>query len=150
MIVLGKLLTHLGLRSYPPLNDLLAIAADSDEVKSKLALTFLTDNFNSYYKDSYHASNIKLAFLPCVGTEGTRAQPSECFTNASCAIMGFHILQPAWSHHADKLGVQAFPQPDQLLHRLKEQPPKSSSEARSIFEFLASHQSSKLFLHKTL
>ncbi|KAI8054684.1 hypothetical protein BDF22DRAFT_654812 [Syncephalis plumigaleata] len=128
----GKLLVHLGLRTYPPLNDLLAIAADSDDVKSKLALTFLTGNFNSYYKDSYHASKIKLALLPCVGTENTRARPSECFTNASCAIMGFHILQPAWSHHADKLGVRAFPQPDQLLDRLKEKPPKSASEAQSM------------------
>ncbi|RKP26067.1 hypothetical protein SYNPS1DRAFT_14733 [Syncephalis pseudoplumigaleata] len=143
----GKLLVHLGLQSYPPLNDLLAIAAGEDEARSKLALTFLTGNFNSYYKDDYHADKITVAFLPCVGDGSVRARPADCFTNASCAIMGFHILQPAWCHYADKLGVRAFPQSDKLVLRLKERPPTSASEARAIFEFLASRQSELSRLH---
>ncbi|KAI9598971.1 hypothetical protein BDF19DRAFT_410365 [Syncephalis fuscata] len=137
----GKLLIFLGLNSYPPLDELLKIAATDDMNKQKLALNFLTGNFNSYYRDAYQPTKIKTAFLPCANGVNIRACPQDCFTDPSCAIMGFNVLMPEWRSHADKLGIRSFPTSEQLLNRLREQPPKTDKEAQVLFEFLATQQS---------
>jgi Protein of unknown function (DUF3684) len=61
----GKLLLELGLRTHPPLNDLLWLAAyHSDKVVHGKALSYLIDNFKTYYRDEYNPSRIFMAFLP--------------------------------------------------------------------------------------
>ncbi|RKP10023.1 hypothetical protein THASP1DRAFT_22221 [Thamnocephalis sphaerospora] len=145
----GSMLQFLGLRTYPPLDELLKIATHSDAARRAAALEFFTGNFNSYYREQYRPKSIKTAFLPCADDANALATPTECFIEPACATMGFHVLRPDLRQHADKFGVEPYPKAHQLIGHLTRLPPTSHASARVTFEFLAEFSSNDIGALKT-
>ena len=63
----AKFLFKLGLRRYPPLSDLIALAANSDEKIRTAALKYLVDNFPTRYANEYNPNAVAhIAFIPAI------------------------------------------------------------------------------------
>ncbi|RUS32742.1 hypothetical protein BC938DRAFT_474458 [Jimgerdemannia flammicorona] len=136
----AKYLLSLGLRSHPPLDTLLALAAHtSDKQLRAKAITYFIEHFKQAYESSYDGSKVSVAFLPT--TDGkTLTTPMDCFTNSACAILGFNILHPELKPNANKFGVAENPPRQKLMQRLLANPPRDHEKAKAIFEYLASRQ----------
>lgn len=138
---LAKYLATLGLRSHPPLDTLLALAAPATTDKSlrSKAITYFIENFKTAYQGTYDPSKITIAFLPTTDSK-IFATPQDCFTNPACAVLGFNVLHPELKSNADKFGVAENPPRQKLLQRLLTDPPRDHSKAKTIFEYLGSRQ----------
>ncbi|PKY19450.1 hypothetical protein RhiirB3_432504 [Rhizophagus irregularis] len=137
----GKFLIKLGLREYPTLEKILELAAPPTDLKIReKALKYFIDNFDKNYFNSYRSSPVvNIAFLPCSEPD-VYAKPSECFINPECEIMNFKVIHQDLKFKVGKLGVCQDPNREELLIRLKENPPKDKIDAEKIFEYLTSQQ----------
>jgi hypothetical protein len=71
MNIIAKFMFELGLKRYPPLETILALAGSADIDKRAAALKYFMENHNTRYT-SYQASAFKhLAFIPAIKPDGT-------------------------------------------------------------------------------
>ena len=139
----ARFVFDLGLRRYPPLETVLELASSSsnDALRSK-ALSFFFDKFHAHYAKQYTIFRAeKYAFVPArLPNDNTMVlrKPTEVFTNAEAAVMGFYVAGPE-INLADlpKLGLRSNPTANQLIGRLVNAPTKDEAQARKIFEYLA-------------
>jgi hypothetical protein len=52
----------------------------------------------------------------------------------------FKVIRQDLKSQVEKFGVQQHPNPEKLLNKLKEEPPKDEDEAKKVFEYLESQQ----------
>ncbi|KAJ5033403.1 uncharacterized protein L3040_008520 [Drepanopeziza brunnea f. sp. 'multigermtubi'] len=134
----GRFLTHLGLRSYPAVPELIDLmASEEPEMRSK-SMTYFVSNHHlkGYGAFDLHQSNKK--FLPLYGERDRLVSPSECFTNERCKVLGFSILSRGLVPHANKFGVAMDPPISHCITRLTSNPPKTQSEASALFGYFTS------------
>jgi len=130
----------LGLREHPSLETIIKIAAPStDREIREMALKYFIDNFDKIYSEFYDAGIVNVAFLLCSNST-IYAKHKECFVNDKCTIMDFKTLREDLRSKAGKLGVRQHPNHEELVKRLKENPPRYESEAREVFEYLKSQR----------
>ncbi|KAI8803502.1 hypothetical protein BJ742DRAFT_828538 [Cladochytrium replicatum] len=135
----AKFLMKIGLNAFVPLESLLDIIAKAPSPAQRMkTINYLVDNLRTTYIKSYRPGSVNQAFLPT--TDGSLAKPSECFSTPGCAILGFKILVPDLKEVGEKLGVASNPPPRALVSALLSSPP-TLSNAKEIFEYLASRQS---------
>ncbi|CAH1769260.1 12012_t:CDS:2, partial [Entrophospora sp. SA101] len=135
----GKFILKLGLREYPPLDEILKLASNSP-IRQK-AFEYFLDNFRDKYAKDYDARSINVPFLPCMDPN-VYSEPSKCFFNPECAIMGFNVLRKDLRCRAEELGVEQYPNYLQLSDKLIKEPPENEEKAKLVFEFLFSCTSS--------
>ena len=139
----GKFLTHLGLRAFPSVKELIAVAVDAVKsgnlVLRDRALKYMVER---YYQNSYVAQESVASTIPYLPLQGGdpshMALPSQCFTNENATIMGFPLLRNDLRSHAAKFGVQANPPILECVQRLVKNPPETKHRAREVFEYFAS------------
>ncbi|CAJ0634587.1 2131_t:CDS:10 [Entrophospora sp. SA101] len=135
----GKFILKLGLREYPPLDEILKLASNPP-IRQK-AFEYFLDNFRDKYAKDYDARSINVPFLPCMDPN-VYSEPSKCFFNPECAIMGFNVLRKDLRCRAEELGVEQYPNYLQLSDKLIKEPPENEEKAKLVFEFLFSCTSS--------
>lgn len=132
----------MGLRDHPTLEKILELAAPPTDLNIReRALKYFIDTFDKNYFNSYRSPVVNIAFLPCSEPEpDVYAKPSECFINPECGIMKFKVIRQDLKFEVEKFGVCQDPNREELLNRLKGNPPKDKIDAEKIFEYLASQQ----------
>lgn len=178
----GKFLRRLGIKTMPSLVQVLSFLSDensSDDQRVK-ALDFVSDRLvpNGIYYNSYSSMALsekkKYRFLPCVvqfpfeavTSLHQRQSPVSCFSEKSCAVMGFPVIDPQLGKQGLLYGTifQCEPEPqasyllNQLAHlvavakdKLKSTSKKDQNEVgqcieatfHKIFQYL-SHRSADL------
>ncbi|RGB34624.1 hypothetical protein C1646_143658 [Rhizophagus diaphanus] len=135
----GKFIIGLGLQEYPTLMKILELAANHSNLKIRSkALRYFINNFEEKYSGDYDPQ-VSIAFLPC-SNRGTYAKPSECYISSECTIMKFNAVSQDLRFQVERFGVQQHPSREELLKRLNEEPPRHENKAKTIFEYLASRQ----------
>ncbi|CAG8454354.1 3405_t:CDS:10 [Acaulospora morrowiae] len=135
----AKFLIDLGLNEHPSLNNILCLASPTTALLFReKALKYFVENFKNKYSQYYDANSVDFKFLPCM-EQDVYADPSECFSNAECNVMGFNVLRQDLRFQAEELGIKQHPSGKQLIDKLLD-PPKSVNDARPIFNYLASRQ----------
>ncbi|KAK2628711.1 hypothetical protein QTJ16_001814 [Diplocarpon rosae] len=134
----GRFLASLGLRTQPSVSELIDLMASGDpEMRSKSMSYFVSNHhLNNYGQFDLHQSN--KAFLPLQGETGRLVSPSQCFTNERCSILGFSILSRGLIPHANKFGVAMDPPMSECIQKLIAKPPRTRSEAISLFGYFTS------------
>ena len=143
------MLYSLGLRRFPAIDILLAIAAGPSP-RNGNALQYLLSNMTAHYSDFDPASFSAVAFLPASSPAGTTilAKPgevklpisvdadSQVFTNPACAVLGFAIAQAPISlpENASRLRIQTDPTMDRLVQAMLTLPSTDIDRARRIYE----------------
>ncbi len=139
----ARFVFDLGLRRYPPMETVLELAstASNEALRSK-AIAFFFDKFHAHYANQYTIYRAeKYAFVPARlpgEIKMVLRKPTEVFTNSEAAVMGFPVAGPE-INLADlpKLGLRSNPTAPQLIGKLVNSPTKDETQARKIFEYLA-------------
>ncbi|KAL9624758.1 MAG: hypothetical protein Q9160_001112 [Pyrenula sp. 1 TL-2023] len=136
----GRFMTSLGLKSHPTVPQLIEIIAKASEVKNYQARDKAMGYFLSNHRvNGYHSfdySKISTPFLPLQNSDAL-ANPSNCFTNESAALLGFNVLQTSLHSHSSDFGVQKNPPIQACLETFLQRLPTSRKEARAIFSYFS-------------
>ncbi|KAI0646791.1 hypothetical protein C8Q79DRAFT_956470 [Trametes meyenii] len=136
----AKFLFKLGLRRYPPLPDLIGLAASPDEKTQSAALKYLLDNYTTRYADYDPDAFANVAFIPAL-KDGKRclAKPYEVYSSPEWAALGFQITEPSLKGEAlINLKIQDHPVGTRLVDLLRTSPPPTEEIAKQWFTALAS------------
>ncbi|KAI0342553.1 hypothetical protein BDW22DRAFT_1484759 [Trametopsis cervina] len=135
----AKFLHQLGLRTFPPLDVILALAAGPDEKIRSIALQYFLDNHGTRYTDYRPSSYTDLAFIPALkGKTSCMGKPGEVFSSSIWATMGFLVTRPSLGADAiNKIGVQEHPPTARLVSLLERTPPESVQIATEWFSAMA-------------
>ena len=95
----GNFLTHLGLRSYPSVPELVKMMAATDEMLRSLAMIYFIANHHRHRYGAFDLESCTTAFLPLQGSSQL-SQPSACFSNEAAALQNFKILRKDLHEHA--------------------------------------------------
>ncbi|ORY08409.1 hypothetical protein K493DRAFT_272766 [Basidiobolus meristosporus CBS 931.73] len=159
----AKFLQRLGLRTNPPLDRLMLIAATAESPETRMnALRFFIEHFASHYQRVYRREEIQIPLIPCtrlsprpgtgdsmakgatLGDQFTKteamAKPTECYANPASEVMGFKIVHPELRRDAEKFGILEQPPVATLITFLQASPPGHPTYGRWVFEYLASRQ----------
>ncbi|KAI9302818.1 hypothetical protein BJ944DRAFT_242011 [Cunninghamella echinulata] len=146
----AKFMELLGLKNYPPLNDLLLLATpqnnNSNPILQKRALSYLIDQYQQY-KSELDVDKIETPFLPCLDGK-TYAAPKNCFTHPEVSVFGFQVLHQELIPVRDKLGVREHPTPDRLIEAFEKQ--ISTTDIKTVkakFEYMASRMGDFKYAH---
>ncbi|CAO3598362.1 unnamed protein product [Absidia cylindrospora] len=145
----AKFMEKLGLRSSPPLQEILQLAApksnNNDRQLQTRALTYFIENRQTYSPD-YDINKIDLAFLPCQDGK-TYASPKNCFTNQDATVLNFQVLHQDLILVRDKLGVRENPSPDRLLEAFQQQISMDSNIMKGKLEYMAGRMGDFVYDH---
>ena len=139
----ARFVFDLGLRRYPPMETVLELASTSaDATLRSKALAFFLDKLHAHYVNQYTIYRAeKYAFIPARLPNDNKPvlrKPTEVFTNAEAAIMGFPVVGPEINLvDLPKLGLRTNPTATQLIASLVNAPTKDEAQARKVFEYLA-------------
>lgn len=140
----AKFMGKLGLNLFVPMTHLFEMVADSSPKIRMALINYFITNFESYYSNQYHASDVKIPFLPIANDEKCLSTPSMCFSDDGANLLGFNILHRDLKEHYQKLGVRSHPTNSALLQALKSNPP-TLENSKSVFNYLSSRQHGTLF-----
>lgn len=133
------LLYSLGLRKFPPQNELLKLAADpADPVLRERALAYFITNYIVYaYGETYNPRKT-VAFVP---TESGKLEvPDMVYSDPAVAIFGFEVLRKDLYAKATLLGIPTYPPMELLLQLLIRKPPSTVAIAFTQFSLIAKLQ----------
>lgn len=131
----GRFLVKLGIQTMPPLALILQYLSTevSDEKKRMLCLDFLAARLgpNGHYSEMYSAlKKDQFRFLPCVRRKPLESDelisevqsPSACFSDKSCILLGFPVIDPRLGETSKVYGslfqCPSEPQANELLRQL--------------------------------
>lgn len=140
----AKFAYELGLRKFPPLEEVLRLASSNneDEQVRKRAFAYLLDKVPTTYKNTYSLkSAASFAFIPCKTPEGNIVlkKPTEAFTNKEAVILGFpSVSDEVGVMDVAKLGLRSNPSNAQIVAKLVNEPSRDIQIARKVFEYLSS------------
>ncbi|KDE08540.1 hypothetical protein MVLG_01317 [Microbotryum lychnidis-dioicae p1A1 Lamole] len=137
----AKLMFSLGLLKAPAIDELLEIAANSEDASRQRAAfeyfleQYATAGFAATYLPSKHA----LPFVPAI-KDGKKifGKPHDVYSNVDCACLGFAVLDEQYQHEAAKLKVARDPPARDLVSAILLSPPKTLEKARQTFAYLSS------------
>ncbi|KAI0637255.1 hypothetical protein C8Q77DRAFT_1216014 [Trametes polyzona] len=135
----AKFLFKLGLRRYPPLPDLIGLAASRDEKIRAAALKYLLDNFMTRYADYDPNAFSNVPFIPAV-KGGTRclARYHEVYHAPEWATLGLMVTDPWLKGEAlVRLKIQEHPPGPRLVNLLQTSPPPTEEVGKQWFAALA-------------
>ncbi|RMZ78675.1 hypothetical protein DV738_g3760, partial [Chaetothyriales sp. CBS 135597] len=137
----GRLLSALGLRTVPTVQELIGImakagASNNLDLRDKALAYFLSHHHNHNY-GVFDYSSVKTPFLPLENKPGKLAIPMECFSDPGAALLGFEILKRDWAAFGSRFGVKIHPPIQACIKLLAQQPPATHNEARSLFTYFA-------------
>ena len=142
----ARFLSSLGLLKTPPIQQILEVAASkTDPARAKKALQyFLTFYAANAYSGTYMPATHALAFVPCVKPDGSKGLglPLEVFTNAGAAVMGFAVIDEAYSTDAFKFKLRTDPPPADLVRAITNKPPQDRATATKQFAYLSTQVAS--------
>ncbi|CAO3616217.1 unnamed protein product [Cunninghamella blakesleeana] len=145
----AKFMELLGLKTHPPLNDLLLLATpqnnNNNPALQKRALSYLIDQYQQY-RSQLNVDKIEIPFLPCLDGK-TYAAPKDCFTSPEVAVLEFKVLHQELVPVRDKLGVREHPTPDRLINEFEKQINTDVNSMKSKLEYLASRMSDFNYAH---
>jgi Protein of unknown function (DUF3684) len=134
----GTFLRGLGMKTMPPLVQVLAYLSDSklcNDQRSRL-LDFVCDRLvpNGSYYSSFnsmaHSERKKYRILPCLVQNpfdsgnpiSSRNSPVDCFSDPTCAVMGFPVIDPCLGKQGKVYGAlfqcESEPEPGFLVNQL--------------------------------
>ncbi|RPB00166.1 hypothetical protein L873DRAFT_1843132 [Choiromyces venosus 120613-1] len=137
----GKFLTSLGLKKYPGAQDVLKIAAVSEDPKLREAALqyYVTNYYNNVYV-AFNGAGVQMPFLPLNGGSQEKprlATPRHCYSNPRAAIMGYDILRSDLQEHGQKFGVSVDPSMSSCVDKLIAQPPTTIRDAQEKFSYFS-------------
>jgi Protein of unknown function (DUF3684) len=137
----ARFLYALGLNRYPSAQTLIQIASkptNSADQRNR-ALDFFTTHYHTYEYVRTDLSKVKEAFLPSQPVNGQvyLCNPTDIYSNPSCAVLGFYVLDRRFLADASKFGVNSDPSPQSLEKAILRNPPSNAIEAREKFTYLA-------------
>lgn len=140
----AKFLFRMGLKRFPAVEDTLIMASDHTVPdRRKLALDYFLEHFEAQYASTYSPSKQDLPFVPVIKNgQKQHAKPTESFSSAGAAVMGFAILDPEYQLQANKFRLASDPPSSLLVKRLLTAPPGTHNDARPVFAYLAGQASS--------
>ncbi|KAI9067076.1 hypothetical protein FKP32DRAFT_1644765 [Trametes sanguinea] len=135
----AKFLFQLGLRRYPPLPEIIALAASSDEKIRPAALKYFLDNYTTRYANYEPSTFASVAFIPAVKDgKPCFAKPFEVYSSPEWATLGFMVADPSLKGEAlANLKIQEHPPGTRLVNLLKTTPPPTEGIAKQWFAILA-------------
>ena len=137
----ARFLYALGLNRYPSAQTLIQIASKTTNTADQRnrALDFFTTFYHTYEYNRTDFSNVKEAFLPSQPVDGKvyLCNPSDIYSNPSCSVLGFYILDRRFLADASKFTVKSDPTPQSLEKAILKNPPSTTTEAREKFTYLA-------------
>lgn len=141
----AKFLFSLGLKTFPPISDILQIAATDGPYRTN-AFAYFMNEYDRYSTVYDPASHQQLAFVPVTSSNGKILyfKAIEVFSNVDCKVMGFKTYGGTVLE-ASKLKLATDPSAALLFERLLESPPRDSSEALQVFSYLSTQASRKSF-----
>ncbi|EED19324.1 HATPase_c domain protein, putative [Talaromyces stipitatus ATCC 10500] len=137
----AQFLSTLGLRSHPSAIEVIEIIAKAalagdTALQSKAMSYFITEHHaNKYFQ--LDMQRVTIAFLPIEGNKKLSA-PKDCFTHEGAALLGFDILRRDLHPHSRIFGVSLHPPVMECVQSILKAPPKTPSEAKGIFTYMAS------------
>ncbi|KAF8549066.1 hypothetical protein OG21DRAFT_1500623 [Imleria badia] len=135
----AELLYRLGLRRYPPLEEIVRLASTaSDATVRAAAFKYLCDNLRSKYSD-YNPDNFRdIPFIPAESEDGIcLAKLGDVFLGTRWKALGFSVIQDSYRKDpVAELGVQQHPPTPMLIRLLETTPPTNEETARQWFETL--------------
>ncbi|CAD6501701.1 BgTH12-01951 [Blumeria graminis f. sp. triticale] len=132
----GRFLNYLGLRAFPSVPELVNLMASEDLIMSDKAMFYFIANHHTNGYASFDVGSSGKNFLPLQG-EKRRVRPAECYTNDSCAILGFGILKKELAPHANKFAVAMDPPINACVDRLISNPPREKKIATRLFHYFS-------------
>ncbi|CRG86235.1 Nck-associated protein 1 [Talaromyces islandicus] len=136
----GQFLSTLGLRSNPSATEVIEIMAKAatagdSALQAKSMSYFITEYHTNKYS-TLNMARVTLCFLPVDGLNKLSA-PKDCFTHEGASLFGLDILRRDLHPHANIFGVQEHPSIVDCVQYIIRNPPKSVTEAKSIFAYMA-------------
>jgi hypothetical protein len=147
---------RLGLRRYPPLQEIVMLSSatsDSGPLSRKLLSNIYATTFGSKYSDYNPAGFRDIPFIPAESKDGTRLANLgevrgffphyvfqliyhlQVFLGAEWKALGFSVIQDSYRKFPiTELGVQQHPPTSALIRLLETTPPHKDETARQWFE----------------
>ncbi|KAF5351976.1 hypothetical protein D9756_007388 [Leucocoprinus leucothites] len=134
----AQFLFELGLRRYPPLEELIQLCAGSDLTIRTTALKYLVDNLRSKYTD-YDCNNYRdIPFIPALdGGESRLGTPRQVFSKPEWSQLGFLVVHPSIQADVVKLQIKEHPTTTQLVELLQSSRPKDPEVGKVWFSILS-------------
>ena len=134
----GKLLSLLGLRTVPRVEELIEIMSQAtrqnDLDRRDRALAYFLSHHHAHSYSAFDYSDVKTPFLPLENKAGL-ATPTQCYVDEGAALFGFDILKRDWINHAPRFGVSLHPPIDVCINFLTKHPPATHPEAKTLFAY---------------
>ncbi|RMZ80521.1 hypothetical protein DV737_g2924, partial [Chaetothyriales sp. CBS 132003] len=137
----GRLLSLLGLRTVPTVEELLGIMAEAGassnfDLRDK-ALAYFLSHHHAHNYGVFDYSSITTPFLPLENKPGKLATPAGCFVDSGAALLDFDILKRDWAAFGSRFGVKSHPPMQMCINLLAKKPPATHHEARLLFAYFA-------------
>lgn len=136
----GRLLSSLGLRTTPDVEQLIAIMARA----GRSGDIMLRDRATAYFISGYHANgytqyDYTKVQTPCLPLENKKelSIPTKCYVDEGALLLGFDILRRDLHSHAPMFGVRRNPPIETCIQILASRRLTSHAEARGIFAYFA-------------
>ncbi|CCX06673.1 Similar to Sacsin; acc. no. Q9JLC8 [Pyronema omphalodes CBS 100304] len=130
-------LRKLGLRKFPPEEELMKLAAGPDRARREKALKYFLDNFMMNGYSTQLVSTSHVAFVPLQNDKERLVRPYECYSNSHSGVMGFDVVRNDLQPSAARFGIKVDPDIRECANRLRAKPPQDAKEAREKFEYFA-------------
>lgn len=137
----GRLLSSLGLRTVPEVNELIAIIAKAgvtgDTVLRDRAIAYFLSNHHAHGYGQFDYAKVTVPFLPLENKPDQLSIPSQCFVDEGALLLGFNILKRDLHAHAPMFGVRRHPPIDKCIQILSTRKIQSYQESRAMFVYFA-------------
>ncbi len=137
----GRLLSALGLRTMPPVEELISIMAKAGaeqnlDLRGK-ALTYFLSNHHAHGYGAFNYTTVQTPFLPLENKPGQLAIPAKCYVDEGAVLLGFDVMKRDWVPYSQKFGISMHPPMHACIDVLERHPPRTHREARELFSYFA-------------
>ncbi|KAG8800465.1 hypothetical protein FRC16_002827, partial [Serendipita sp. 398] len=135
----AKFLFSIGLQRFPPLREILRLAASEDANVRKLALKYFLEKFSTQYRDYTPDKFGDIAFIPAIDPNGKEflAKHSQVFLESGCQLLGLAVIRSDLKDDAQtKLKLAKYPSGGAATSAVIRDPPTTEEKAKRLFEYL--------------
>ncbi|KAG9310182.1 hypothetical protein JVU11DRAFT_9807 [Chiua virens] len=112
-----RFIEQLGVRRYPPLKEVIDLAASNEPEVQKFALQYLLSNFDTLYSDYKSGDFAHIPFIPT--QRGSLARLNEVFASPIWEKLGFELVSNDLGRNCTRLGVRDDPSVEMIIEHLK-------------------------------
>lgn len=136
----AQFLSRMGLKSHPSAMEVIEImakaAATNDMALQTKSMSYFITEYHTNKYNTVDMRRVTVRFLPIEGSKNLSA-PNDCFTHEGASLFGLNILRRDLHPHSTIFGVQEHPQINDCVQYILSSPPKTISEAKNIFAYMA-------------